>query len=83
MTALTQCLYDYAQNYRLPGFLDRNAIDCAVAEQSRALAVLKRDLSPKQLEVLEEYRNASQSCGELELEAMFRAAFSIAQELLG
>ena len=55
MTTLTQLLYDYAQNYRLHSFLDRQAEDIAVADQLHTLAVLKKGLSGEQLEMMEEY----------------------------
>ena len=60
MTTLAQLLYNYAQNYRLPSFLDRDAIDLTISDQAHTLAVLKKGLSAQQLETLEQYQKASQ-----------------------
>lgn len=81
MTALTQLLYNYAQNYRLPSFLDREAIDLTTSDQAHTLAVLKKGLSAEQLETLEQYQKYCRRRRELEMEAMFLTAFSIAREL--
>lgn len=82
MNALTQLLYDYAQNYRLPSYLDRDAIDLAVSDQTQALSALKKSLSAGQLELLEQYQTFCRRRQELEMEAVFQAAFSIAREIL-
>lgn len=82
MTTLTQLLYDYAQNYRLSSFLDRNAADRATAEALHQLAALKRGLSSEQLAALEKYRSACRRRQTLEQEAMFLTGLSVARELL-
>ncbi len=81
MTTLAHLLYEYIQNYRLCGFVDRKSMDCAVSEQLRALSTLKKGLSAGQLELLEQYRTACGKRQELEQEAMFLAALSLTREL--
>lgn len=81
MTVLTQLLYDYAQNYRLPSFLNRCTLDLTISEQAQALAALKRGLSAHQLETLEQYQKCCRRRQALEMEAMFQTGFSIAREL--
>lgn len=81
MTTLTQLLYDYAQNYRFHSFLDRQAMDLAVSDQVHTLAVLKKGLSERQLETLEQYQKFCRRRQELELEAMFQAGLAVAREL--
>ena len=82
MTTLTQLLYDYAQNYRLHSFLDRQAEDIAVADQRHTLAVLKKGLSGEQLEMLEQYQKFCCRRQALEMEAMFQTGLAVARELL-
>ena len=81
MTTLAQLIYNYAQNYRLPSFLDRDAIDLTISDQAHTLAVLKKGLSAQQLETLEQYQKFCRRQQELEMEAMFLTAFSVAREL--
>lgn len=82
MTALTQLLYDYAQNYRLPSFLDRQAMDLVVSDQIHTLSVLKKGLSEEQLETLEQYQKFCRRRQELEMEAMFQTGLAVSRELL-
>lgn len=81
MNTLAQLLYNYAQDYRLPSFLDRNAIDLAISDQTHTLVALKKGLSAKQMETLEQYQKYCHRRQELEMEAMFQAGLSIAREL--
>lgn len=81
MNTLAHLLYEYIQNYRLSGFVDRKAMDCALYDRIHTRSVLKRELSAGRPEILEEYESACEKVQELEQEAMFLAALALAREL--
>ena len=81
MSSLIQLLIDFTCNERIPCYLDHVEYDSSEALADRNLNALKQELSAGQLELLEKYQDAQEELRGLELEAMFRAAFSVAREL--
>lgn len=83
MTDLMELLYEYVQSHRVAGFIDSRAYGEVERLEEKNLTALKKDLTSEGLAALERYQAACLERQNMGLEAMFRAAFSIAQELLG
>lgn len=81
MTDLMELLYEYTQDNRLAGFVERRTYETAEHMEVKNLTALKAGLSGEHLAALERYQDACRERHALELEAMFLAAFSIAREL--
>ena len=82
MTELMRILYDYASRYRLSGSME----DCEQYNESdkiaeRSLKSLQEALNEQERKQLENYLGEQQTVHDIELESMFCAGFSIAQEL--
>ena len=81
MTDLMELLYEYTQDRRFAGFLDRRAYEAAERMEEKNLTALKAGLSSERLEALGRYQDACKERHAMELEALFQAAFSVAREL--
>lgn len=81
MSDLMELLYEYAQSHRVAGFLDARAYGETERLEERNLTALKKDLTSEGLAALERYQDACLERQEMNLEAMFQAALSVAREL--
>ena len=81
MTDLMQVLYEYAKEELIPSYLsspEYREVSHLTARLSRRLRDL---LSGDSWDTLEKYEDAAAELHSMELEAMFRAALSLAGEL--
>lgn len=82
MSDLMEVLYEYTQSHRAAGFVDCRAYNEIERIEEKNLAALKGHLSGEGLAALERYQDACLERQNLDLEAMFQAALSLARELL-
>lgn len=81
MTQILQALLEYTWSRRFPRYLNQTALDQLKELEAGSLDCLRQGLSSAQLEALEKYQDACRYQQELEQEAMFLAALSVAREL--
>lgn len=81
MTQILQTLLEYTWSRRFPRYLNQTALDQLKELGDGYLDCLRQGLSSAQLEALEKYQDACRCRQELEQEAMFLAALSVAREL--
>ena len=81
MTDLMQVLYEYTEAERLPAYLPPREYQ-EVRKLTDRLSQRLRDLLPNDgRDTLAKYQDAAAELHSIELEAMFRAALSLAGEL--
>lgn len=81
MTDLMEFLYSYALTSRFPGYLNTEDYRGTDAPLARHLDTLRRELPADLRQAFDKYRAAADERHELELTAMFQAAFAVAREL--
>ncbi len=82
MSDLMTLLYEYTQSHRAAGFVDCRVYNEIERIEEKNLAALKGHLSGEGLAALERYQDTCLERQNLDLEAMFLAALSVARELL-
>ena len=82
MSDLMTLLYEYTQSHRAAGFVDCRVYNEIERIEEKNLAALKDHLSGEGLAALERYQDTCLERQNLDLEAMFLAALSVARELL-
>ena len=82
MSDLMTLLYEYTQSHRAAGFVDCRAYNEIERIEEKNLAALKDHLSGEGLAALERYQDTCLERQNLDLEAMFQAALSLARERL-
>lgn len=81
MSDLMTLLYEYTQSHRAAGFVDCRVYNEIERIEEKNLAALKGHLSGEGLAALERYQDTCLERQNLDLEAMFLAALSVAREL--
>jgi len=81
MTPVQEILMDYALNYRLPRYLEQPDWDQSKALESKHLAALRDGLSAERAVSLDRLLEAWEESRNMELQAVFLAAFSTARDL--
>ena len=82
MSDLMEVLYEYTQSHRVAGFVDSPTYREIERIEEKNLAALKGHLSGEGLAALERHQDTCLERQNLDLEAMFQAALSLARELL-
>ena len=81
MTDLMEFLYDYTLTSRFPGYLNTQDYRDTDIPLTRHLDILRRDLPGDLRQAFDKYCAANDERHDLELAAMFQAAFAVAREL--
>lgn len=81
MTDLMETLYDYTLVSRFPAYLNTEACRGTDIPLTQHANTLCQELPQGLRQTFDKYLEAADERHELELEAMFQAAFSVAREL--
>lgn len=81
MTELMETLYSYTLEYRFPAYLNTDAYRDASLLLPKHLKRLYAELPDGPRQTFDKYRDVEDEHHDIELEAMFQAAFAVALEL--